>query len=1071
MKMENKETFYACCRWLRRQAVLLLMLVSATFAAHATTPQRDNAKWVCPMIGTAISDAPTLWGNYGGTYPGAVSPWGMVQLTPETSTRPSERGYYYADGTILKFTCIDHNSGYPNGSSGSLDIIFMRGAHSAVPSSYAGRAFSHSAEEAQPGYYRVRFDDGDEVSATAATHAGIMRYTTSSDTTTVVVCQGGALSVKSAKEVRCEKSHAVLTFTRPMVSHTLRGDTLYAQFVTRQALDVQLSVSATGFNESLANGKAQLCGGDFQAVRLAAYAAWQSELQCVDLEGADDSLMHKFYTALYHAMLLPCNIADVGSQPQYSRFSPWDTFRTLHPLLALLKPEVQADIVDNMMEEYARNGALSQGPMTGYHAIPILLDSYVKGVSRRSVADLYAACRQSCGKVLRGEAIRQYIHQGYVGASEAESVSLTSELAYDDWAMMRFAQLCGDSDGAATYAKRALNYANLWDAETLFMLPRDGNSYLRHSGELGYQESNRWTASLFAPHNVQHLVNLCGGDSNFSRRLQYAFASGNVLFDNETVFHYPWLYVWSRHPELAMQRVNSIATDCFADTPGGIPGNDDLGSMSSWFAFTVMGLMPVCPGTDEYIIVPPLAEAVTLHLSDGKTMRIERGGASTPGFMPQPQLNGEALNRCHITHSELTAGGTLSYDWHTALDAATMQLPYSLSSGTPQFNVETDVKDGLRVRPDEAMRLPIRVSNSGTDGVCVVALTCEGDTVASKNVFVGAGESVADTLVCRLYAEGQHTLHLANSSISVCVVAQKKGSQRLRCTGINVNPMVKLGEAVSVKFSVKNVGGKDCTQDVPVLFDGHSAVTIPMTLRPGEECEYATTLHATDAVGMHTVSVLDTAEKLKIYADPLSATVLNMDFSNGSATDISGFGNDGQCSGPLTWDDGAVTTAPKAFVEFPASASLMHPYQEFTMLTWVHPLHSDSKGYFDFLTKGDYNVLKIQGGNCLGFFAGGWGRGECEAVLPADWYDGWHLVAGVCSPGSIKIYIDGQLRQTVAVQGTVAASEMRWNLGRNAEMPYSRFGNMSFKATRIYAAALSDEMIMQIYRQSPQSVH
>lgn len=1070
MNMKSKDIVSLCRRVLLLPALVFLSLAVLPLAAHSAAPGHDNARWVNPMIGTALSDAPTLWGNYGGTYPGAVSPWGMVQLSPETSTRPSEKGYYYSDKSILKFTCLGHNSGYPNGSAGSLDVIFMRGACSEMPSSYAGRAFSHSAEEAQPGYYRVRFDDGDEVALTAATHAGIMKYSTASATTTLVVCRGGAVSVVTPSEVHCEKSHAVFTFSQPITSYTLRGDTLYAQFDTRSPLEVRLSVSSSGFSQSIANGRAQLSGGGFTDVRRAAYASWQRELQCVDIEGADESLMRKFYTALYHAMLMPCNTADVGCKPHYSGFSPWDTFRTLHPLLSLLKPEVQADIVDAMMADYARHGALPRGPMTGYHAIPILLDSYIKGVSRHSAADIYSACRRSCDRMLRSEAVRQYMQQGYVGASEEQSVSVTAELAYDDWAMMRLAQLCGDTTEAAVYAGRALNYAHLWDAATLFMLPRDGNRRLRRSGELGYQESNRWTASLFAPHNVLHLVNLSGGAKNFSDRLQHAFASGNVAFDNETVLHYPWLYVWSRRPELAVQRVRTIAADCYGDTPGGIPGNDDLGSMSSWLAFSVMGLMPVCPGTDEYVIVPPMAEAVTIHLSDGKTMRITGGVGHEQVFMPQPLLNGRSLNRCHITHAELISGGTLSYDRHTALDASAMQLPYSLSEGVPQFSVTADVKVPLRVRPDEKIALPIRVSNSGAEGVCVVALTCDGDTVACRNVLVGAGESVADTLVCRLYAEGRRTLRLAEHAIPVRVVPSTKSAPRLRCTAVGVNPVIRKGESLSVRAAVKNVSGKFYAKNVPVCMGDRRSVAIQVALSPGEERVYSVVLPAVDVVGMHTVSVLGVTEKVKVYADTLSATVLDVEFADGSAADISGFGNDGRCFGPLSWDGGALVTTTDAYVEFPASASLMHPYQEFTMLTWVRPSRTDGKGYIDFFTKGDYNVLKIQGGNALGFFAGGWGRGECEATLPADWYDRWHLVAGVCSRGSIRIYIDGRLKQTVPVQGTVAASEMQWNLGRNAEMPYSRFGNMSFRATRIYAAALSDAMIMRIYcRQHPDS--
>ena len=1071
--IKHMKKHYTPHTFLRTLLVLISVLLvqpSAVAIASGRASQRDNAKWVNPLIGTAFSTAPTLWGNYGGTYPGAVSPWGMVQLSPETSARPSEKGYYYSDTHILKFTCLAHNSGYPNGSAGRLAIVFMRGSHDTMPQPYVGRAYHHSEEKARPGSYSVRFDDGDSISLASATHAGILSYTTSCSTTTVMLCQGGGISVITPTEVHCAYRHSVLTFSRPMTHHTLRGDTLFAQFDTPSQLDVRLSVSESGFSQSRINGEAQLQGGDLKAVSDRAYADWQRELQCVDINGASESLMRMFYTALYHSMLVPYNVADVNEPPHYSGFSPWDTFRTLHPLLTLLKPKVQADIVDAMMDEYAHRGELPKGPMTGYHAIPILLDSYVKGVSHHSAAELYAACRQSCDSVLRGEAVRQYRQQGYVGASEEQSVSITAELAYDDWAMMRFCQLLGDTVMAGAYAQRAVNYANLWDEETLFMLPREGNHRLRHSGELGYQESNRWTASLFAPHNVVHLVNLCGGAERFAQRLQHDFAEGRILFDNETVLHYPWLYVWARRPELAMQRVKSIATECYADTPGGIPGNDDLGSMSSWLAFATMGIMPSCTGTDQYIIIPPLASEVILHLPCGKTMRITSGVARTDSIMPQPSLNGVRLNRCHITHSELMAGGIINYDWHTALNVSTMQLPYSMDAGEPQFRVEPELRSALRVRPDEEFRVPFRVSNSGADGVCTVFLTCGTDTVASSNVRVGTGASAEGTLVGRFYAEGHHVLRLADSVLPLTVMKSRKGSQRIGCVALSVKPVIRKGEEVSAYVALKNISGRNYEGTVPLIIDGKHTTDISLHLAPGAESEHRVALDVIHSVGMHTVGVLGVATKMKVCADTLSATVLDVTFANGTATDTSGFCNDGACHGALQWGLGTVTTSRNAYVEFPASASLMYPWQEFTMLTWVRQESVSDGGYIDFFTKGDCNVLKMQGKGRLGFFAGGWGRGECETAVPTDWDGSWHLVAGVCSRGVIRLYIDGHLAQAVPVQGKVGVSAIKWNLGRNAEMPYSRFGTMTFRGTRIYAAALTDAMLCHIYESERSAV-
>lgn len=1041
------------------------LAVALIFAQYATANPTliDNARWVNPMIGTGLSDAPTLWGNYGGTYPGAVSPWGMVQLSPETSDRPSESGYYYSDDSILRLTCLHHPSGYPNGSAGALAITFMRGTPTNLPNGYAGRQFSHANEKAEPGYYKVQFADGDMIETTAAAHSGMIRYASSSSNTTVVIYKAGQISIVSPTEVHASLSHSIISFSCPMTGFSLRGDTLFARFSTNKPLKITLTASTNGYEQSRANGEAELQGGNFEAVRGKAYAEWQNELACVEIKGTDERMRRMFYTALYHAMLQPCNVADVGQKPHFANYSPWDTFRTLHPLLTLLKPEVQGNIVDDMMEKYSGKSRLPIEPMTGLHAIPILLDSYVKGVARPSAEQLKDVCLRFYENGMQTEAKRQYLQQGFIDARHEQSVSVTAELAYDDWALMRLCQLAGNDTLSAIHAARATNYTNLWDAQTLFMLPRDGNTPLRHSGELGYQESNKWSASLFAPHDINNLVNLSGGNENFCNRLNYAFDSGHVLFDNETVLHYPWLYAWARRPDLAMHRVRNIVTNCFADTPGGIPGNDDLGSMSSWLAFAVMGIMPVCPGTDQYVVVPPMVPEVVLHLSGGKTMRIQGEAITEGAAMQQLMLNGQMINRCHLTHEELRSGGVLSFSANSFIDTKSMQLPYSLTTGKPHFTISMQGKQTKRTLPDAVCAMPISISNNGADGVCVVALTCGTDTVATKNIFVPEGACIADTLHYRLYAEGKHLLSLNGHNTTVTVGKKPKNEAALRCTSIHTKPVVRKGEDIAAVITIKNICGTTRNDNVAVTYGAHTVGNIIVNLLPGEQRNYSITMPPIDKTGMHTMQVLDASAKIKVYSEATDATVLNIEYADGKATDISGFGNHGICHGPLTWHSGTMTTATEAYLEFPTTESMMYPYQKFTMLTWVRPSQKNGKGYIDFFTKGDYTVLKLQGGDNLGFFAGGWGRGECGVTVPDNWNDQWHLVAGVCSGNMIKVYIDGKLHQSIAVKGSIAASEMPWNLGRNAEMPFSRFGIITFKGTRIYADALSDEQIEGIF--------
>ena len=172
--------------------------------------------------------------------------------------------------------------------------------------------------------------------------------------------------------------------------------------------------------------------------------------------------------------------------------------------------------------------------------------------------------------------------------------------------------------------------------------------------------------------------------------------------------------------------------------------------------------------------------------------------------------------------------------------------------------------------------------------------------------------------------------------------------------------------------------------------------------------------------------------------------------------------NDGICHGPLQWGTRNVQTSINAFIEFPASQSLMQSTGEITILGWIKPLKAP-EGYADFFTKGDYTVMKMQGRDDLVFFAGGWGRGTCMVKVPDNWYGRWHMVAGVGTEDTLQLYVDGELVQQQSVKGKIQPTEVPWNIGRNAEMPFSRHSEMQIGSFRIYGAPLNENQIKDIY--------
>lgn len=1042
------------------------------FCLFAVPSVAQYVQWVNPFIGTARCDVPSMWGNYGGTYPGAVAPWGMVQLSPETSVRPAETGYYYEDGAIRSFSCFSHLSGYPNGSAGRLHFSFLR-EESVGQQFRDGRPFRHSDEVASPGYYAVSFSEGDRVEMTATVHAGLFRYHSSAQRTVVAIRDGGTFTAVDRNTLHGSLLHSVIRFDKSFRSFTVRNDTAFIEFSaddTRYGLNVLLSVSENGFRQSRANAMAEVSEWDFDKVRADASAHWDRELACVDVQTSVGDDKVKFYTALYHACLLPNIVSDVDEPyVRYANFSPWDTFRTLHPMLSLLKPERQKEMVHALIADYYKGTALPKGPMSGFHIIPVLLDAAVKNAAGFSADTLYAAASDFWNSYAGNPFMKDYLANGFVKASSERSVSITTELAYNDWTLARLADMAGRKADAARHSERAYAYRNLYDTETGFMLPREGDVFYRKAGELGYQESNKWTASYFVPHNVNDLMNLQGGEEAFTARLQSAFDKGLILFDNEPVFHYPYLFTWAGRPDLTVKTVRHILASAFRNTPGGLPGNDDMGSMSSWYVLSSIGLFPACPGTDEYLLSQPLFEEVRFSLG-GREVVIRNTGQTSADGLPVVCLSGKPVDRWFVTHAELAASGDLSFGASQPVTAsAAFRQPYSMTAGSADFRVEVGRPVKTKFMAGSENVLPFSVRNEGESGLYVAQLKDGEDIVAEKRIRVGAGEELRDSLSFTCYRKGKHRLMFSGRSLSVIVSDSATYTMPFVCRDIVLPSLAGKGTDLKAVVSLQNVTGHYDEREVEVHL-GASVSRLSARLQPGEVQQYPVAV-PTDVPGFQTVRVLGKEKRVKIYGDPMEACLLDLhyrDSNGGEASDLSGFGNHASPSGNLKWGDGYVQTGQQAYLALPPSESLMEATPQVTLLTWVAPQHPE-EGYVDFFTKGDYTLLKMEGPQDLAFFAGGWGRGVCQVKVPDDWYGHWHLVAGVCTGTAIRLYIDGELMQELPVQGELVATEVPWNLGRNAEMPFSRFSDMKLSRTRIWGAALTSEDIRRLYEQEAPS--
>ena len=1045
-----------------------LFLISLLLSLSPLSLNAQNAQWVNPFIGTGKSAQFTMWGNYGGTYPGAVSPWGAVQLTPETSKRPSEKGYYFEDSKILFFSCHSHLSGYPNGSHGRLQLSFW--PSSSVPKERLaqGRSFSHSKEKASPGYYAVTLDHQDTVEMTATPRNGLYRYFSSAQESCVVMTDAGDIEVMDPQTIRCGLKHTIIRLNRPMKSYILQKDT--AQFCfsredTQNGLELWLSVSDRNFEGSEVNAQEEIREWNFDLIKNEVYQKWDKELSCIQIDGSrmDDKV--KFYTALYHAMILPCNVSDVNEKhPRFWVYSAWDTFRTLHPMLSLLKPERQLERMNYLMQAYRETGKLPKGPMTGFHIIAVLLDAWTKGTIDATPAEMLAASEALLEQHKHLPAVWTYLDKGFVDAQIELSVSITAELAYNDWTLSRLAYLTGDTLKGNLYKERACNYRHLLDAETGFMLPREGDVFLRKAGELGFQESDRWTGSYFVPHNVQDLINRSGGDFCFANRLAQAFDEGRILFDNEPVFHYPYLFTWAGRPDLTTRYVHRVMEKDFLQSPGGITGNDDLGSMSSWYVLSAIGLFPACPGSGEYLLSTPLFERISFPMDDHQ-LTISKKGEAPDGTVPSIWIDGKRLNRWFLSHQELIKCRSIVFDGTRPVsDFELYERPYSLTKEKTDFSLKVGASLSDTMKSGSNNHIPFQVTNRGETGLFTAFLKEGKEIRATKRILMEKGATVSDSLTFTCYPKGKHRLELGDEVFTVKVKKNKQLEQSLACVEIDAPAVLSIGDSLQMSFRIMNQSEKKEVVWVPIFLDHRQVKEILVSMESGKEQTFALSLPPQSA-GMKEISILGQKQWVKVFEEPQQACILSLIYGASQtegAKDVSGFDNHATGYGNLLWKDQYVQTGYQAYLSLPSSKSLMTCHQEVTLLTWISP-QEKPVGHADFFTKGEYGCLKMEGPNKLVFFFGGWGRGVCEVQVPDDWYHHWHLIAGVCTGPSIQLYIDGELMQEIAVKGKLQANEAPWNIGRNAEIPYSRYWKARMAGTRIYGKALTDKDIKNMY--------
>jgi len=713
-----------------------LGIVLAVFPLAQAKPLTDYVKTI---VGT---DA------HGHAFPGATVPFGMVQLSPDTRTDTwdGSSGYHYSDSTIMGFSHT-HLTGTGVGCLGDIMVMPTMGNLNLAPGTpghgYISR-FSHAQESARAGYYRVFLKDpGVLAELTATNRVGFHRYTfpasaqsnlvldlvhgVSSEATETYLHIDGSQRLTGYRRsngwggqrtvyfaISLSKPYTSLTFKRsgavvsPETSSAKGQVVAGLSFQTHkgEAIEVKVALSSTGIAGALKNLRTEAPGWNFDAVAKAADMEWNKTLAKVTAQSPDPHILSTFYTNVYLSCLAPSTYSNVDGSywgmdkkihpnpgfTTYTTFSLWDTHRALHPLMTIMDPKRDGEMVQTLLAEYRENGYhnLPVWPlmgnetwcMIGNHSIPVIVDAYFKGIRSFNAEAAYQAIRDTV--MQRRNGLDSYQKLGWVASKSGDTAtSRTLEFAVDDWCAARFADALGHHQDAQMFYKRAGNYRNLFDRTSRLFRGRHANGTWRRPfdthGQVNdeYTEADAWQYAFYVPQDVPGLIDLYGGDQGFIQRLNTLFADntkihtdipditgliGQYSQGDEQCHHVAYLYDYAGAPWLTQRMARQVMSEFFSDKPDGHCGNVDCGQMAAWYVLSAMGFYQVNPGLGVYAIGSPVVSKAVLQVGNHRTFTITAANNGPKNiYIQSATLNGKPLKRAWFTHEELVAGGSLHF--------------------------------------------------------------------------------------------------------------------------------------------------------------------------------------------------------------------------------------------------------------------------------------------------------------------------------------------------------------------------------------------------------------------------
>lgn len=752
---------------------LLLSIILAGCFCFLPAKNVNYADYVNPLMGTQS----TFELSTGNTYPAIARPWGMNFWTPQTGKMGDGWQYTYTANKIRGFKQTHQPSPWINdyGQFSIMPVVgkpefdenkraswFAHKGETAKPYYYKvylaehdvvteltpterAAMFRFTFPENEHSYVVVdAFDKASSVKIDVANRR-ITGYSTRNS--------GGVPdNFRNYFVIEFDKAftYKAVVDNKTLIAESTETTSAHAGaiigFATKKGETVHARVASSFISEEQALQNLKELGNDtFDALVEKGKDAWNDVLGRVEVEGGDLDQYRTFYSCLYRSLLFPRKLYEVDASGAIVHYSPfngkvlpgymytdtgfWDTFRCLFPLLNLIYPSVNKEIQEGLINTYKESGFFPEwaspghrGCMVGNNSASVLVDAYMKGVKVDDVATLYEGLLHATENVhpeisSTGRLGYEYYNRlGYVpyDVKINENAARTLEYAYDDWCIYKLAkELKRPKKEINLFARRAMNYQNLFDKETLLMRGKnkDGKFMAPFSplkwGD-AFTEGNSWHYTWSVFHDPQGLIDMMGGDDVFVGMLDSVFSvppvfddsyygqviheiremtvmnMGNYAHGNQPIQHMIYLYNYAKQPWKAQYWLRQVMDRLYTPTPDGYCGDEDNGQTSAWYVFSALGFYPVCPGTDQYVLGAPLFKKTTVHFENGKTLEIKAPQNSrTNMYIKDMKVNGAEYSKNYVTHFLLQNGGVvdcvMSDAPNTERGIGMADAPYSFS--------------------------------------------------------------------------------------------------------------------------------------------------------------------------------------------------------------------------------------------------------------------------------------------------------------------------------------------------------------------------------------------------------